>query len=382
MKSAVYSGMFSAADPSKALDVDCPTGNCTWVPYNTLAVCSSCVSMTEYLLRSCENGGSSRCTWKLPSGASLDGNTSVFSMTTEIPDLSGSMPYTDIMRLTFMGTESQNGSAPTGNDQLAPWATQCTLQYCVQELNSAVQNGTLIENVTATYTNDTVLDIGPDLKAGNAVPASISTPSNTSYTVGMGSILGIQQWFASIFRNGTASRSSASSPSEKSSNNPSSNIIVNLTVGVSSGETYFDTDMVQAFYWYYYEYPSGLSMLTTSLAQAMTNHFRSSGGAVPVLGTVQTVENYVGIRWAWIALPVFTVALTAVFLAAAIYASRRRGIQAWKSSALATLFQGEGLDEEVRRRWSDGGGRALKGVYARLEEMNEKGEKGRTLIRA
>ena len=281
-----------------------------------------------------------------------------------------------------MGTEAQNATAHSTSDRSAPWATQCSLQYCVQQLNSTVQNGVLTENVTATYTNATVLDIRPNLEAGNPVPALITTGSNITYTVGMGSILGIQQWFASIFRNATASRSASSSSSQNLSNNPSSNIVVNLTVGVSSGETYFDTDMVQAFYWYYYEYPSGLAMLTTSLAQAMTNHFRSSGGAVPVAGVTRTLQSYVGIRWAWITLPVVTVASTAVFLVAAIVTSKRRRIEVWKSNALATLFQGGALDGEVKSRWRHGGMSALRGLYVQLEGESEKGGGERGLVTA
>lgn len=374
MKASVYNGMFSAYDPSKALAVDCPTGNCTWPQYDTLAVCSSCVSMTEYLSRSCK-----LCTLKLPSGASLNPNTSVFSMTTEMPDPSGSMPYTDIMRLTFMGTEAQDGTAGATDKASAPWAIQCSFQYCVQSLESSVRNGVLIENITSTYTNATVLDITSDLDAGNPVPALITSSSNITFTVGMGFILGIQQWFSTLFRDATASRSSPS-PSASNTSDPSSNIVVNLTVGASSGETYFSTDIVQSFYWYYYKYPSGLSMLTTSLAQSMTTQFRSGDGAIPILGVAQIEESYVHIRWAWLTLPVGVVLATAIFLGAAIVNSRRRGMEVWKSSALATLFQGEALGGKAKRRWVRGGAKGLRGYNVCLEEGGEKGEIGRGLV--
>ena len=55
-----------------------------------------------------------------------------------------------------------------------------------------------------------------------------------------------------------------------------------------------------------------------------------------------------------------TTVSTAVFLAAAIVVSRRRGMRDWNSSALATLFRGEGLDREIKGRWNCGGSKALK----------------------
>lgn len=46
MKSAVYAGLFAESNnPSAALNVTCVTGNCTFEPFETLAVCQSCVDM-------------------------------------------------------------------------------------------------------------------------------------------------------------------------------------------------------------------------------------------------------------------------------------------------------------------------------------------------
>jgi len=329
--------------------------------------------MTEYMKRSCGKqfgGNGTDCGWELPYGAILNTNSSVFSMSGQTPSPSGSMAYTDIMKLTFMGTEAQDGAVQATNKHSSPWATQCTLQYCVQTLNTSVHNGVTLQNVTATFTNTSVVDISNDLKTGTNVPGIITAGDNTTYPIGMGAMLAIQQWFDDIFRNGSASRSSAKYPRTQESN-----IIVNLTVGISSGETFFDTDMVQAFYWYYYEYPSGLSRLTSELAQSMTNSFRSSGGAVPVPGAAFEAESYVHVRWGWIALPVAVVLLTAFFLAAAIFRSRRSGLRLWKSNALAMLYHG--LDGETRSQCRERN--SLKGVLVRLNE--ELGEGGPSLVR-
>src|ERR1700733_10906052 len=110
MKAAVLNGMF-VGDPNPSLSFTCPTGNCTWPDFSTLAVCSSCVDMSHYMQQVCSatndttSSNSARCGWSLPNGASLNGS-SVFSMTTFIPSVDGDMPYSTIMKLNFMGTEA------------------------------------------------------------------------------------------------------------------------------------------------------------------------------------------------------------------------------------------------------------------------------------
>jgi hypothetical protein len=48
LKAAVYNGMFSA-DPNPSVTFICPTGNCTWPDFSTLAVCSSRIDMSPYM---------------------------------------------------------------------------------------------------------------------------------------------------------------------------------------------------------------------------------------------------------------------------------------------------------------------------------------------
>lgn len=139
---------------------------------------------------------------------------------------------------------------------------------------------------------------------------------------------------------------------------------MNLTVEISSSETYFSTDIVQVSYWYYYEYPEGIDLLANSLAQSMSSHIRSSGGVVPMNGTAFTQKSYVHVRFPWIGLPATVVLLAAVFLIAAVSKSRRSGMRIWKSSALAMLFHG--LDEETRQRCVSGD--TLKGVLVHFED--------------
>lgn len=232
MKAAVWGGLF-AADPNPLPPYDCATGNCTWPDFSTLAVCSSCISMTDFMQRDCSNnnGNTSDCGWSLPNGARLNGSSSVFSMTPAIPSTNGDMSYATIMKLTFMGTEAQNKETTnqlTGSGVVQPWAQQCSLQYCVQDLHTYVTNGQLAQNVTATYFNTSVLSINETLSAGNDTPLYITSKlRNETFNVGGYVMLGVQQWFSELFETGSATREDIIKTE--------SNVVVNLTVGVSSG---------------------------------------------------------------------------------------------------------------------------------------------------
>ena len=344
MKSAVYYGLFSESDPSANLKFDCPTGNCTWPGFTTLAVCSSCVDLTPFLTRYCPGGvpatgDTSKCGWQVPQGGFLNDSSDVFSMTSRTPNNFGDMPYTNLIRLVFMGTEAQNGPPLNYN----PWASECTLQYCLQTFNSSVVSGVISEKVTSTTLNTSVVNVSA---SKSNTPVTLIASDNTTYVVGEGANFGIRSWFSTLFASGSASRNA----SYINSTRIDDSVVVNLTVGISSGTTYFDSDIVQTFYWDYYEYSHGLEIAMADLATAMTVAFRSFNGAVPIRGEAFGFETYVHVRWGWIALPVLVVLLTGIFLAAAVLKSRQSRTKLWKSSALAMLFHG--LDEETRMQFA------------------------------
>lgn len=367
IKAAVYKGLFAEdGRPWMGLPFSCSTGNCTFPPIETLGVCHKCVDMSEYMTRYCPPGVTNQdeCGWQLPSGsARLNSSAEVFGMTSLFPGSSSSAAdsYSTIMKLIFMGTETN----ATGPGVLAPWATQCSLSVCLQTLQSNITNGFLYEShLKEPITNDTVPSLSSLSSSINALePLTIPSPTNSSlvYSMSMESILAMQSWFSRLFANGTASRNSKyinQTISDLPSLNSSPNVIVNLTVGISSGETFFDTDIVQAFYWNYYEYPSvtssgppkGLEMLMSDLAISLTATFRTLVGK-PINGTSLSYETFVSVRWGFVALPVTAVILAALFLGLAAWETKRSGASLWKTSALAMLFHG--LDEDARERFED-----------------------------
>ncbi|ORY68649.1 uncharacterized protein BCR38DRAFT_135933 [Pseudomassariella vexata] len=369
LKSAVYNGLFAEnGRPGAALAFECQTGNCTWDAYETLGVCYECVDLTAFMSRYCApDAADNDCGWQVPQGARLNNSLDVFSMTSLIPSADGNMPHSTIMKLIFMGTEAQDGLA----GDLKPWAQQCSLSSCLQTLETAVVNGVLSENMTGSVINNTVVDLTSlpqDADMGSYVTGS----NNSTYLLGKEAMLSMRGWFYTLFANGSAVRTSEDSNRTITDNT----VVVNLTVGISSGVTLFDSDIVTAFYWNYYEYAEqdGIAMLMSDMATSMTVAFRSFLGAAPVNGRAISVESYVHVRWGFAVLPIVVVVGTAVFLAAAMYRTHRTNTKPWKSSALAMLFHG--LDEDMRVQFGSSGSlsdkkRQARGVKVQLDESDD-----------
>lgn len=91
IKAAVYNGLFMENNrPWTNLPVICKTGNCTWEPFDTLAVSNKCVDMTPYMVKSCgENSTKDDCGWETMDGKAVLNAGEVFSMTSQVNDLQG-----------------------------------------------------------------------------------------------------------------------------------------------------------------------------------------------------------------------------------------------------------------------------------------------------
>ncbi|KAK8050591.1 Carboxylic ester hydrolase [Apiospora phragmitis] len=333
-----------------SLKFDCQTGNCTWPAFDTLGVCYECVPLTSLMTKYCGGNpaNASDCGWQVPQGAKLNDSRQVFSMTPYIPSAAGDMPHSTILRLIFMGTEAADGLAGNSN----PWARQCSLSACLQTINATVSIGALTENVTHTVVNQTVIDTttqpaGADLGVyvtdKNATSSSSSSSSSpVYYLLGQESMLSLRGWFTSVFAAGGAMRTTNNSTITINDRT----VAVNLTVGISSGTTFFDSDIVTAFYWNYYEYA----------APAKT--------------------SYIHVRWGFLVLPVLVVLGADLFLVGAIYQTQKTRTRPLKSSALAMLFHG--LEDDTRARFGSTDSlqekrKQAKTVRVQLDESYDRG---------
>lgn len=276
------------------------------------------------------------------------------------------MSFSTIMKLVFMGTEEQDGLA----GKVVPWARQCTLEACVQTIESRVVNGAITEKVVSSVANDSI----PTEAAKALEPILISDAKDEQqYPLGMQAMLGFRSWFQELFVNGSASRNQEYINNTITS---SDSIIANLTVGISEGETFFDNDIVQGFYWNYYEYKTGIDMLMDDLAISMTVSFRSLMGE-EVKGISLSEQSFVRVEWGFIVVPMLAVVLTGIFLALTIWRTNSTKSQLWKSSIIATLVHG--LDDETREKLEEHDGLPLQReqaknikVQLKVDELDEK----------
>lgn len=143
MKSAVTYGLSQPGSlVSQQIQYTCPSGNCTWETFMSLAICSGCNDLTNQLE---EDAREEPKTYRLPNG------------------LRSSSPFSGLMRA--YGTGNKNNSVSfTSHDtliwsmtmmnstgiELESWhenytAIECGLWYCVNSYNSAVKDGILTE---------------------------------------------------------------------------------------------------------------------------------------------------------------------------------------------------------------------------------------------
>jgi hypothetical protein len=187
MASAVYTGIFSREDVEFVPKASCDTSNCTWEPYQTLAVCNTCEDLTSKLERSKERVGHA-----------LNGETLDSRYTTNyynLPDINFTLTGTQlfepkspaeaaIMNITtsrkldsakgaasvafqnngsklmsFFAIGPAPGTIPeqpdfnstrynmTGNPFAPPVAYECLLQFCIRTYRAEFIGGKLNETI-------------------------------------------------------------------------------------------------------------------------------------------------------------------------------------------------------------------------------------------
>ena len=147
MQQAFFTGLYGL-DPMN-IQRTCLTGNCTWSPYQTLAVCSRCVNVTDQVKmpssRSCNpNFAIKHCGWSLPIGLKLDpGFDSNFSGKFLSQYVYG-IPIANISILS-------HAAEPSG--PIIPNAAECNLYWCINTYVGTVTTFRFHEQLLASVPN-------------------------------------------------------------------------------------------------------------------------------------------------------------------------------------------------------------------------------------
>jgi hypothetical protein len=376
------------------IPLSCPTSNCTFPAYETLGVCSECRDTPNLLEYAClyttidwsqnqtgPNDGSAYANGTvcgyflnatdsapvLMSGYIIDekDNSSIGEIL-----LQRSIPLTEILtkkrlyggsinfkhvRNPILDTLVVSAVDPSGDN---PWrdmpiARECVLSWCIKTIESSYVMGEYAENVTSTFWNTTE---GPDpwestqFKQGDetltstiytqdiAVVPPPTTSNDSHYVVRSNAyqmsnltMSNVLQVFDDYFPS-----SYSAMPGEKPMLR-----YKNYADGFNLREVVFNPMLA----------PNNVTHHFERLASAFTNAIRSDVQSKEMLpGDAYNMENYVSVRWEWLALPLGLLFSTLIFLSATIAtsASSDEGVGIWKTSAIATLLYG--LPDDVQRK--------------------------------
>ncbi|XXH01984.1 hypothetical protein Hte_008348 [Hypoxylon texense] len=360
----------------------CPSSNCSWEAFDSLAVCSACNNQASQVERLQDGGGLSfslqqdnsaaralanMTAFRLPNGLIIDntndwnytsasGFGSVYMTTFGTPNPSDTNSFRDVDSLIW--STSIFKAHPNTSNASAVWpdfpleATECGIYYCVNSYKSSVQSAILYENTTrrtSAFRNpDSWQLLNPSTWLGNvteAQKASIAFDNVTSetarsdlqllvpssggnpaaYNLSQNAVDSISAYFQTTF---------AGTP----------RTFVNETwiipgrlngYYVSTGQIQYDPSINQVIW-----QTDDLAALFASLAVSMTNAIRSGDDTrARQQGKTGILTTYYEVQWPWITLHATIYVASVAFLAVTMYQGRENA-PVWKGSSLATLSFG------------------------------------------
>jgi hypothetical protein len=122
---------------------------------------------------------------------------------------------------------------------------------------------------------------------------------------------------------------------------------------------------------------TNLTQTLEAISTSMTYAFGQAPSSAKLPGRTITTEQYVRVHWVWICVPVAEVIMGIAFFAATLVHTWRRGVAAWKSSAIVPLLtQMEGWRIEESRMGSarevEMRAKQMKGLLERNEDGGQR----------
>ena len=215
-----------------------------------------------------------------------------------------------MLRFSSLFSKRMNDS-----DDVLAW--ECTLSYCVNTYSALVTDGDVEQRIEKTWRNNSASHSqGSDLIYNPPQSRINITADASSFKVARLAANAMNSFMSKTFTGSGGINSS------------------------SSGSA-FSSDVIHALY-NTQDYAKSIENLATS----MTNNIRqqNDSGSSPFEGVAYKTETYVHVRWAWFSYPATVSVLSLLYLLGTIIESRNRDILIWKSSNLALLLHGQGLE--------------------------------------
>jgi len=382
MIGAMYAGLLGENDTTgigNSLDISplCPTSNCTYPVFPSLAVHTHCDDISQRInttcsyreIRTCGHGNITVCRYTLPSGLFIsqalpatyeEGN----DWYTRSVIASKPVTYDTIDDIeTFFGMEVLRGN--TRKNEMSSEAFRCELSWRINHYKSTVMNGRLSENILeSTQANNSSWRGG----AGNLFLRLPDVRNTSIFTVYNSSERGLREWLRqslSFTNTYDLIPYNQSIEGERFPNvtgwgweryNPDASHYSHSSSPMSVYSSMLSTDSMRVFL---AERPGDIM---DRLAKAMTTHIRSRGEADqtfspedgtraedtsmagPVKGTAYILEIYIAVRWWWLSPLGAILVSTLGFFGLTVMKSRRNQVAVWKSSPLALLYHGLSVD--------------------------------------
>ena len=388
MQSAISYGLVQQYDTVvQQTSFKCPSGNCTWSPFESLAVCSVCNNLTDQLTAYAApynlwydlNGSldlaaqpefHNGTTIRLPNGLfinNLDGisyttpafsdggygnvymttlGTGNASKTNSLEDNDSLIWAMSILKLQ----ESSNSSLVWPNIPVE--AIECGLFYCIKQYSSIVQNGVLQEAETYVSTISRDSNSWQLIISNGHNYSGIILNANEVQSLEFNNITSADPRTDLMFGNGfNVSQAAIDSISNYFQNQFSNIPNLNYTYSMDGEQRPEDTSptpvTLNGFYSNPLYSPSVMQVLFDSfninetfrsLARSMSNALRAGADNSTVQsGGKGVMKTHYRIQWPWIALHALLVLAGIAFLAITIVKTKEARVPTWKSSSLAPL---------------------------------------------
>lgn len=389
MKMAVLNGMMHM--PGEVINqtsYSCTTGNCTWNPFESLAVCSSCNDLRGHLRRYSNFTALMIALDPDQSIAVLNNGTTLRTDNDLIINNAENITYIPpievdsvpgIIYMTTYGTGNASATASFQDNDLLIWSTsilrlqkiarpdlkwpdlpieaiECALSYCIKQYNARVYNGIFYEteatvpNVRRSpgswqvlprfegrakdpfqFVNSTAaksLEYSNRTEGIHWTDLMLESESGSKYNVSQRGVHGISAHFQNTFREEVDLSQSGLS-----------GVVNGWTLSFNNLTQYSPTIMQTLW-----ESPN-ISATFESLARSMSNAIRASeynnlrdpNSDSAHKGVAQVVVTFYSIQWGWIVLPAALVLAGSIFLAITIWKTISLDIPAWKSHSLPPL---------------------------------------------
>ena len=366
MKSAVVYGL-SQPDSviSQQTQWSCPSGNCTWDIFRSLAICSGCNDLTNKIEKRVSGVRGLRLStalskaslaavaervtqYRLPNG--LTGDSSIrmtaYGTGNETASLSFSSHDTLIWSMTMMNFTNFSGEEePTTNATVS--AIECGLWYCVNGYKSTVKDGNLVEIFEPAPSKrepDSWRSLESDSFLPNDINYNLSAASAKRTDLQLGEGFNLSQ--AAIFSISDLMYDTFTTTREIDDGD----MRINANVLASGPDVIMYTPTaMQSLY-----NSQDLKATFATLAKSMTNEIRrNSDGKTVVNGKEGKYIVVIKIRGWFLALPGFLIVNGAIFLTIVVHHTNKSKVAFWGTNTLPILALGGKLgpifdDNDIR----------------------------------